>query len=272
MFNFSKKSKKDAKASSIRKDQSVPSHLSSLDFKSNTSIDKLDPEEIKKLSKPDFQDLRPKLVGSNIKGDDNVNNMDDMELIKEERKLKQDLAHTDQMIKINEQNIKDSQIKKDVDLIPQKMQGFSGISLDKTTDVNKIRDMNNKNSLNCRFLNSKKCHPQFPNFAGASINLGENATISCDGVDEQKQAELVCSISKGKITNIYVINKGLGYTKKPKISIVGGGGKNVVLDPIISNSKIKGVTVINGGEGFHETPILQVDPPSLSNACYLCCK
>ena len=272
MFNFNKKSKKNTKASSIRRDQTNPPQLSSLDFKSNTSIDNMDPEEIKKLNRADFQDYRPKIVGSKIKGDENVNNMDDMELLKEERRLKQDLAHTDQMIKINNQNIKDSNIKKDVDLIPQKMQGFSGISLDKPTDVNEIKDINNKNSLKCRFLNSKKCHPEFPNFAGASINLGENATMSCDGVDEQKQAELVCSISKGKITNIYVINKGLGYTKKPKINIVGGGGKNVVLDPIISNGKIKGVTVINGGEGFHETPILQVDPPSLSNACYLCCK
>ena len=191
-------------------------------------------------------------------------------------KIKMNINDTDKRITINNDNINYSNMNKEIQTIPQKHQPLNVIMPNPTTDISNIKDKNKlpeqNMNLNCKFLSSKECHPSYPKFVGASINLGENASMSCDGIDEQKQAKVVCTISKGSINNIYVIDGGKGYMKKPKINIVGGGGRNVIIDCEISKSKLTKVNIIKGGEGYHETPTLQVDPPSLSNACYLCCK
>ena len=200
-------------------------------------------------------------------------NIDELE--NEISKLKMNINETDKRIMINNDNIKNSNEIKEIKPIPQKVQPKNVLLPTKTTNIDNIKDKNklseDKMNLNCKFLSSKKCHPSYPKFTGASINLGENASIACDGVEEQEQAKIVCSISKGSISNVYIINGGKGYMNKPKINIVGGGGKNVTLDCDINDGIITKVNIVNGGEGYHETPTLQVDPPSISNACYLCC-
>lgn len=126
--------------------------------------------------------------------------------------------------------------------------------------------------MNCKFLNNPKCHPDYPNFSGASIQFPESAKMKCDSVGNEKQAKTVCTISNGKINGIYIIDEGDGYSSNPKIEAIGGGGENAKLEAVVNNGKIKDIKIINGGTGFHETPIIKIESPNMSNGCYLCCK
>ena len=126
--------------------------------------------------------------------------------------------------------------------------------------------------MNCKFLNNPKCHPDYPNFSGASIQFPESAKMKCDSVGNEKQAKTVCTISNGKINGIYIIDEGDGYSSNPKIEAIGGGGENAKLEAVVNSGKIKDIKIINGGTGFHETPIIKIESPNMSNGCYLCCK
>jgi len=77
---------------------------------------------------------------------------------------------------------------------------------------------------------------------------------------------------KVPINGVYVIDAGEGYQSPPKLTIVGGGGSNASLKPIVKDGKILDVKVLSGGYGFIETPSIQVEDPNLSNGLYLCCK
>ncbi len=124
-------------------------------------------------------------------------------------------------------------------------------------------------SMKCKFLSSAQCHPEYPNFSGASI---EGSNMKCDNLDDVKPCKAVCTISNGKISGVYMINTGAGYKVAPKVEIVGGGGEGAILKSILVDGKVKEVKVMNGGSGFHETPILKIESPNSSNGCYLCCK
>jgi len=125
---------------------------------------------------------------------------------------------------------------------------------------------------NCKFLNNPSCHPDYPNFSGASIQFPENSKMKCDSIGNEKQAKTVCTISNGKINGIYIIDEGTGYSSNPKVEAIGGGGENAQLEAIVNDGKIKDIKIINGGTGFHETPIIKIESPNMSNGCYLCCK
>ena len=127
-------------------------------------------------------------------------------------------------------------------------------------------------SMKCKFLSSAKCHPDYPNFSGASIELSEGSNMKCDNLGDVSPAKAVCTISDGKINGVYIIHSGAGYKIEPKIEIVGGGGEGANLKSIIDNGKIKEIKVLNGGSGFHETPTLKIESPNSSNGCFLCCK
>ena len=127
-------------------------------------------------------------------------------------------------------------------------------------------------SMKCKFLSSAKCHPDYPNFSGASIELSEGSSMKCDNIDGVAPSKAVCTISSGKINGIYIINSGSGYKVAPKVEIIGGGGEGAILKAILVNGKVKEVKIIDGGSGFHETPILKIENPNSSNGCFLCCK
>jgi len=124
-------------------------------------------------------------------------------------------------------------------------------------------------SMKCKFLNSAQCHPDYPNFSGASI---EGTNMKCDNMGDVSPSKAVCTIGNGKVTGVYIIDAGTGYKVVPKVEIVGGGGEGAILRAILVEGKVKEVKVINGGSGFHETPILKIETPNSSNGCFLCCK
>ncbi len=124
-------------------------------------------------------------------------------------------------------------------------------------------------SMKCKFLSSAQCHPDYPNFSGASI---EGSNMKCDNVGDVAPSKAVCTISSGKINGIYIINPGSGYKVSPKVEVIGGGGEGAILRAILVDGKVKEVKVLSGGSGFHETPILKIESPNSSNGCFLCCK
>ena len=124
-------------------------------------------------------------------------------------------------------------------------------------------------SMKCKFLSSAQCHPDYPNFSGASI---EGSNMKCDSMGDVVPSKAVCTISNGKISGVYIIHPGTGYKIAPKVEIVGGGGDGAILKAILVDGKVKEVKVMSGGSGFHETPTLKIESPNSSNGCYLCCK
>jgi hypothetical protein len=124
-------------------------------------------------------------------------------------------------------------------------------------------------SMKCKFLNSAQCHPDYPNFSGASI---EGSNMKCDNMGDTSPSKAVCTIGNGKITGVYIIDAGTGYKVVPKVEIVGGGGEGAILKAVLVDGKVKEVKVISGGSGFHETPVLKIESPNSSNGCFLCCK
>ena len=129
-----------------------------------------------------------------------------------------------------------------------------------------------KGSMRCKFLNSEKCHPSYPNFSGASIAFQEGSKMKCDSVTDEVMPKAICTINKGKINGVYVINGGSGMTGPPKVEAVGGGGRDTELKAILKDGKVTEIKVINPGEGFYETPEIKMESGSVNNACYLCCK
>jgi len=184
--------------------------------------------------------------------------------------------------------------KKEVAVVPQKPQPVTALPAEKTLPenfLNKELTQMAKNeipvipsvppngiapigssTMNCKFLNSKNCHPDYPHFSGASINFPEGSKMKCDSIGNEKSAKAICTISAGKITGVYLLDGGDGHGNSPKVEAIGGGGKNSKLKAIVSDGKITDIKIINPGEGFHETPVIKIESPNMSNGCYLCCK
>jgi hypothetical protein len=128
-------------------------------------------------------------------------------------------------------------------------------------------------SMNCKFLNSQKCHPDYPNFSGASLNFGgDKNKVKCDSVGGEKVAKAICTIADGRITGAYIIDEGSGYEVAPKVVVEGGGGSGCKLESEVADGKLKKIVVKLGGEGFTGTPSVKIESPNMSNGCYLCCK
>ena len=128
-------------------------------------------------------------------------------------------------------------------------------------------------SMNCKFLNSQKCHPDYPNFSGASLNFGgDKNKVKCDSVGGEKVAKAICTIGDGRITGVYMIDEGSGYEVSPKVVVEGGGGSGCKLESEVVDGKLKKIIVKERGEGFTGTPSIKIESPNMSNGCYLCCK
>ena len=160
--------------------------------------------------------------------------------------------------------------KKSVEPIPQKAQTAVAMPLAPTIDKDNLE----KNvSLQCRFLGTAKCDPQYPNYSGASIKAAEGM-MSCNspGDGSQEQATAVCSIAGGKIQSVYLLNKGKGYSAVPSVRLVGGNGEGCKLEAVLKNGGLEKIKIVNKGQNYTETPEIEIDKPSLSDTCYLCCK
>jgi hypothetical protein len=128
-------------------------------------------------------------------------------------------------------------------------------------------------SMNCKFLNSQKCHPDYPNFSGASLNFGgEKNKVKCDSVGGEKMAKAICTIADGSITGAYILDEGSGYEVAPKVVVEGGGGSGCKLESEVIDGKVKKIIVKAKGQGFTGTPSIKIESPNMSNGCYLCCK
>jgi len=124
-----------------------------------------------------------------------------------------------------------------------------------------------KPGVNLKFFSSDKCSKEYPHYTGASI---EGNNLKCDKRGET--AEVMASISNGKIRGIQVINGGKGYKEAPKITIKGTGRDAVLKPHVNKEGEVYQVSVVNGGEGFNNTPDVFIDPPNLNSICYLCSK
>ena len=125
--------------------------------------------------------------------------------------------------------------------------------------------------MKCKFLNSSKCHPNYPNYSGASLSF-PGAKMKCDSAGLEELPKAVCSISGGKISGVYIIKSGSGLSAIPKIDAVGGGGEGASLKGVVVNGKLTDIKIISGGKGYHETPQIKIESPQMSESCYLCCQ
>ena len=76
-----------------------------------------------------------------------------------------------------------------------------------------------------------------------------------------KQAELKVLTNNGRITNVDVRFGGKEYFSPPDIDLVGvGTGVGARFRPIVSDGKITEVVIINSGIGYTESPVVRVKP------------
>jgi hypothetical protein len=160
--------------------------------------------------------------------------------------------------------------KKEVEPMPQKAQNATVMPMAPIVDKDNLE----KNvSLQCRFLGSEKCDPEFPNYSGASIKSADGM-MSCNspGEGQQEQATAVCAIAGGKIQSVYLLNKGKGYSAVPSVKLVGGNGSGCKLEAIVKNGSLQTIKILSKGQNYTSTPDIVIDKPSLNDTCYLCCK
>ena len=161
-------------------------------------------------------------------------------------------------------------ILKEIEPMPQKAQNATVMPMAPIVDKDNLE----KNvSLQCRFLGSEKCDPEFPNYSGASIKSADGM-MSCNspGEGQQEQATAVCAIAGGKIQSVYLLNKGKGYSAVPSVKLVGGNGSGCKLEAIVKNGTLQTIKILSKGQNYTSTPDIVIDKPSLNDTCYLCCK
>jgi hypothetical protein len=74
-------------------------------------------------------------------------------------------------------------------------------------------------------------------------------------------ANLVCTVSDGKIDSVSVTNSGFGYKVSPTVSISSSSGANAVITTEIdANGKVISATIVNSGSGYSDAspPLLTV--------------
>jgi len=168
------------------------------------------------------------------------------------------------------------------ELIREEIESTFEKKLDENENGNgnrKIKPLESKR-MQCKFVNTKQCPANYPQFMGASFGItgGADISLSCNGtrakgLDEEAKAEAMAVIHDGKINRVRIIKKGRGYEKEPAIKVTGGSGTNAKLvSKIDDNGSVVAVEVVNGGVGYISTPDITIDAPTLSQNCYLCCE
>lgn len=126
----------------------------------------------------------------------------------------------------------------------------------------------------CKFLGSSACSKEFPVYMGASLGVPDNSGIklSCNS-DLVKSAKGIAKINNNKLEAIVLLDKGEGYKTAPKITISGGNGKGAECSAILDDEgAIKEIHVENPGYNYTGTPKVDIELPSVSSSCHLCCK
>lgn len=168
------------------------------------------------------------------------------------------------------------QFKKDLDVTNAKIQPIplegNKPTIPKEHLENHLKDLSNPNKMQCKFLSSPKCHKDYPNFSGASIQFPEGAKMKCDALSNSKPAKAICTINNGAINGVYVINGGEGLEENAIVEPIGGGGTDAKLKAKVVDGKLVDIEIIHGGTGYYESPTIKIQEPNLSNGCFLCCK
>ena len=126
----------------------------------------------------------------------------------------------------------------------------------------------------CKFLSSSACSAEFPVYMGASLGIPDNSglKLTCNS-DLVKPAKGIAKINNNKLEAIILLDKGEGYKKAPIIKISGGNGKGATCSAEIDDEgAIKEVHVENPGYNYTGTPEVNIELPSVSSSCHLCCK
>ena len=126
----------------------------------------------------------------------------------------------------------------------------------------------------CKFLGSSACSKEFPVYMGASLGVPDNSGVklSCNS-DLVKSAKGIAKINNRKLEAIVLLDKGEGYKTPPKITISGGNGKGAKCSATLDEEgAIKEIHVENPGYNYTGTPEVNIELPSVSSSCHLCCK
>jgi len=77
-------------------------------------------------------------------------------------------------------------------------------------------------------------------------------------VSSVKQPVLLPIITDGKITDVKIINSGLGYITAPVITVLGSGINANIVPIINSKGQIISCSIINSGEGYSDDTVIRV--------------
>ena len=126
----------------------------------------------------------------------------------------------------------------------------------------------------CRFLSSDTCSKEYPVYMGASLGVPDDSgmKLKCNS-DLMKPAKGLAIIKNGKLEAIVMLDKGEGYKTPPSITIAGGGGKSGKCQSYIDElGSINRIQITNSGYNYTGTPKVNIELPSTSSSCFLCCK
>lgn len=88
--------------------------------------------------------------------------------------------------------------------------------------------------------------------------IDTDAELQFINVSSVKQSVLLPEITDGKITDVKIINSGLGYITPPIINVYGSGINANIVPIINSKGQIVSCTIINSGEGYSDDTVMQV--------------
>jgi len=78
-----------------------------------------------------------------------------------------------------------------------------------------------------------------------------------------EQATAIASITDGEVTDITIVNDGVGYSEAT-VTITGGGGANSTATAVIDDSdSVSQIIITNGGSGYTSTPTVTISAPDL---------
>lgn len=78
-----------------------------------------------------------------------------------------------------------------------------------------------------------------------------------------EQATAIASITDGEVTDITIVNDGVGYSEAT-VTITGGGGANATATAVIDTSdSVSQIIITNGGSGYTSTPTVTISAPDL---------
>ena len=138
-------------------------------------------------------------------------------------------------------------------------------------------EITKKKKIKCKYFPSYSkgyvCPEKYGNHLGATFGAKNSSGLLCNGKKiKSNPAKAYCIIKNKSISNIKLIDKGLGYIKQPKIKIIGKGinaEAKAILDKYGSIEKIE---IINAGQNYIETPKIKIEKPNGYTYCHLCCQ